>query len=431
MATRTATVCAGQTNDGPDDCGAFARSLADLKGYTIVTHGNPNPPATSADFNDCKNRTVAYWSGHGKESDDGEHYELQGTSWFKVGPIMSGWDTNDPLIALFLASCNALSTAHLRTKFADMMKRTRLFVICGYRKTAPGSNKLDVTIVNNFFDHTNAGRGVISAWKEAHGGTGREDNWGALSYGGLAANYHFTLPGWGDNSGVSNYQQPIYYIYQDGSPLVWSPSTNISNANELPYQVMVSETPVSLNTHSLGDCTTIEKGESITSLYRLQKFEPVAASSLRKMANQCMVKIGAIPQMPGIISTFSPVYREEVLPTPSDAGDVIGGDMVYQQSYNGIPLNQSFLRICLDKDGVYNVTNKLCQINRHGAVMRSGAIMSVDDAKRMLPGYSAIAVKHSQYVYADAGNGVYKLCHELTMADGLKYLVDTRTGEVM
>ena len=103
MATRTATVCAGQTNDGPDDCGAFARSLADLKGYTIVTHGNPNPPATSADFNDCKNRTVAYWSGHGKESDDGEHYELQGTSWFKVGPIMSGWDTNDPLIALFLA----------------------------------------------------------------------------------------------------------------------------------------------------------------------------------------------------------------------------------------------------------------------------------------------------------------------------------------
>lgn len=63
--------------------------------------------------------------------------------------------------------------------------------------------------------------------------------------------------------------------------------------------------------------------------------------------------------------------------------------------------------------------------------MRSGAIMSVDDAKRMLPGYSAIAVKHSQYVYADAGNGVYKLCHELTMADGLKYLVDTRTGEVM
>ena len=46
-------------------------------------------------------------------------------------------------------------------------------------------------------------------------------------------------------------------------------------------------------------------------------------------------------------------------------------------------------------------------------------------------GYSAIAVKHSQYVYADAGNGVYKLCHELTMADGLKYLVDTRTGEVM
>ena len=130
---------------------------------------------------------------------------------------MSGWDTNDPLIALFLASCNALSTAHLRTKFADMMKRTRLFVSCGYRKTAPGSNNLDVTIVNNFFDHTNAGRGVISAWKEAHGGTGREDNWGALSMVVLPQITILRCQVGRQFRCVSNYQQPIYYIYQDES----------------------------------------------------------------------------------------------------------------------------------------------------------------------------------------------------------------------
>ena len=122
------------------------------------------------------------------------------------------------------------------------MKRTNLFVVCGYSGQAPAGTSTDTNIVNAFFSYTNAGDGVVYAWKKGNNYVGTYP-WGALSYGTTNANMNFKMPGWGSNTGIDR-SQSIWYVNQSSATVITPLVTNASHANpeDLPTTVSIHGT---------------------------------------------------------------------------------------------------------------------------------------------------------------------------------------------
>lgn len=242
MATKTATICAGQQQNGTGDCVAFYNGLS-TKNYTGQAYGNGGTPATAANFNDAKNRSVLYWSSHGRKTNT-TNYEVLGNNWFSVGVQMANWTTSNPIEVAFFASCYAFYRDYYKRGFAGIMKRTNLFVVCGYSGQAPAGTSTDTNIVNSFFSFTNSGDGVVYAWKKGNNDVGTYP-WGAISYGTISANMNFKMPGWGTNTGIDR-TQSIWYINQSGASVI-SPltiSASYSDAESLPAVVFVKEAKI-------------------------------------------------------------------------------------------------------------------------------------------------------------------------------------------
>ena len=166
MAAKTATICAGHQQNGTRDCVAFYNGLVP-KNYTGQAYGNNGTYATAANLNDAKNRSVLYWSSHGRKA-NATNYEVLGPDWFSVGVQMQYWSTSNPIEIAFFASCYAFYRDFYKQDFATIMKRTNLFVVCGYSGQAPAGTSTDTNIVNAFFSYTNAGDGVVYAWKKGN-----------------------------------------------------------------------------------------------------------------------------------------------------------------------------------------------------------------------------------------------------------------------
>ena len=216
MAAKTATICAGHQQNGTRDCVAFYNGLVP-KNYTGQAYGNNGTYATAANLNDAKNRSVLYWSSHGRKA-NATNYEVLGPDWFSVGVQMQYWSTSNPIEIAFFASCYAFYRDFYKQGFATIMKRTNLFVVCGYSGQAPAGTSTDTNIVNAFFSYTNAGDGVVYAWKKGNNYVGTYP-WGALSYGTTNANMNFKMPGWGSNTGIDR-SQSIWYVNQSSATVI-------------------------------------------------------------------------------------------------------------------------------------------------------------------------------------------------------------------
>ena len=343
---------------------------------------------------------------------------------------MSSWDESDPLEILILASCKAFNNPMVQRGFVTSMSHCKIFTICGYGENAPAGTRTDTDIVEDFFYYSN-NYGVVSAWKRANNVNGCENRWGALTYAGSDANRNFSMPGWGNNLGASR-SGPIYRVRNQGADVIVEPLNMPASkkAAELPYQIRIAENPVSLNATALGDCEIRSKEGAMDIIYRIDKFEPTDTSLLVQKAHNAINQLDASSLVNDITPVFSQVTRAEVTETSIGEEEVIGCDLIYEQTFNGIPLHKNFLYVCVDKEGVSSICNKLRPLDLRESIHRSGAMMSVADAKASIPRGNEIALERSRYMYADTGNGIYTLCHELTTTDGLRYLVDTRTGEV-
>lgn len=234
MAQKNATVYAGVQANGVEDCSAVVNRLL-AKGYEGKPYGHDGNLPTKSNFSDGKNRTFMYWSSHGSSLHT--NYQVQDASWIDVKSAMSSWNTGDACEAMMFASCYAFNKSNFVRHFYDSMKSTKVFVICGYGNSAPAGADTDVKIVNKFFDGLDSGLGIVYAWQAANQSYAKS-SWGAMSYGTTNANCNFTLPGWGNNSGISR-SQPIWCLKQDYAAIYQPTSASVSTEvmfSELPYE---------------------------------------------------------------------------------------------------------------------------------------------------------------------------------------------------
>lgn len=427
MAQKTATVYAGEQENGVEDCGAVVSRLL-AKGYVGKPYGHDGNLPTKADFADGKNRTFMYWSSHGSSLQT--HYRVQGASWFDVKEAMSSWDKSDPCEAMMFASCYAFSKQSFVQHFYESMKSTNVFVICGYGGTAPAGNDTDVKIANKFFDGLDSGLGIVFAWQAANQDYAKS-SWGAMSYGTTGANCNFTLPGWGNNSGISR-SQPIWCLKQDFGA-IYRPSS--ANANlkimsaKLPYEITLADATIPMDYSQLGEGHALVGNEQMINYHlpTVEKMDPneipgIAAAALKKLNLEQLLNNAEI--------LFAPVTVCEVTDEGMGEEFSIGGDIVYQQRFGGVEIENNFIRICVNKDGVYRLVNKWKPVvASRMATTNVKAKASVDDTIKKLNQEAGVEIQSDTLVYRPNAEGTYKLCRKIEYVDGTRHYIDSLTGE--
>lgn len=428
MAQKNATVYAGEQANGVADCAAVVNRLL-AKGYAGTRYGHDGNLPTASNFTDGKNRTFMYWSSHGNASAD--DYRVVSGSLINVKNAMASWDTGDPCEAMMFASCYAFMKASYVRHFYDSMKSSKVFVICGYGVTAPAGTDTDVKIANKFFDGLDEGLGIVYAWRAANQSYAKS-SWGAMSYGTTSANCNFTLPGWGNNTGISR-SQPIWCLKQDYAG-IYQPSSATANVvpAELPYEITLADATIPMNYARLGTGNAFA-GDTDMINYRRDGVEKMDAKDIPAIANDALKVLGLEDLLKDAEVLFAPITVSEVTDEGIGEEFSIGGDIVYQQRYNGVEIENNFVRICVDKDGVYRLVNKWKPVAAKRAVVAGSeqkAKISSADAIKKLSLDAGVTVQGNDLVYIPDADGTYKLCHKIELSDGKRHYVNSLTGEV-
>lgn len=345
---------------------------------------------------------------------------------------MQTWGKGDPIEALFLASCNAFYYEYNIANFARRMRQCKLFVICGYHGTAPAGSDTDTKIVKKFFEGMDKGKSVIKAWKYGNNQVTDAHTWGLLSYGGTDANKNFKLPGWGTNSGISR-SKPIWYAQQDSYYQVDMKSRS-SEFHKIPYQINVAQEAAPLAIEKFGAVREITSQKGYTeAIYRDDIFKEMDENTLQGMAENALSTLCTDKNILNTIPMIQPVTVREVGEDALGEKMTMAGDVVYEHRINGVPIEDNFIRICMDKDGVHSVINKWREatvIDEQPDADMFG-IIPVDSAKDRIPYSDDKTIVRASYCYVNTGNGIYTLSHKIELTDGYEYLVDTRTGKVL
>ncbi len=417
MAAKTATICAGVQANGTADCVAFYNGLL-KKDYTGEAYGNKGTPASAADFNSARKRSVLYWSSHGSK-ENATNYRVQGSTWFSVGAQMAGWTKDDPIEIAFFASCYAFGRDYYKQGFAGIMKRTNLFVVCGYSGQAPAGTTTDTDIVNSFFSYTNSGKGVVYSWKDANNHVGTFP-WGAISYGTTDANMNFKMPGWGSNSGIDR-SQSIWFVNQSKATVIkpLSQTTTPKSAIGLPTEVFIRTT----DDHP----TTFEHRQQ----HREMRFATTSDDQLLNI----LVGDGFMPAptedyASHAIPLFQPMYVSDITDDVVGPSRLVGGDLILQNTYRGVPIERNFVRLCADSDGIYDSIDTwqhfYVEDERYSDTTSCGF-----DSDRILSIVGAredAGIDECSMCYLLVSPGCLHLCYKIYLPDGHGYIVDVADG---
>lgn len=423
-------VCAGKQAKNKQDCAVFKSRLITKYGdNNVVVFGEGSTNATAANYTGGKNNNTMYWSSHGYQEDTNK-YKLEGTSTFGAFGAMTGWTSSNTLKVLIVAACNSMHSTALQIRWANQLRSSNVRVFAGYGNTAPAGSDTDVRIARAFFDNLDDGKCVWKAWKAGNQLTSTaKSSWGVISYGDTAANKTYKMPGWGTNSGASR-DAGIYLIKQSGN----TPINIIKEIPEsIPYLISVGDSVVPLSWETVGKGRSTQENGIVCFEYRDEMethlnndtFEDHVRAALRDLALNSIVKDARIERAP---ITISKITETEVKDE-----QVIGEDMIYQQQYMGVPLHNNFVRICIDAEGIYRIINGWRPIDRICALSSTEkpiSFLKAEDAlhKAGLSTNEAIIQEHA-YSYVDRGDGIYVLCHEITLSNDRVYLLDAKTGE--
>lgn len=429
LGKKTATICAGVTANGTADCYAVVDRLK-TKGYTGVPYGNSSA-ATSANFKDGKNRAVMYWTSHGYSVSAGVYNLHGGDGKFNCGPIVLSWTKNDPIEALFLASCYAFQNTNHRLGFAQALRNSNLFTVCGYQGQAPaGKENKDVQIVNSFFDSLDKGNGVAYAWKAGNQTYGK-NSWGLVQYGSVSTNINYKLPGWGTNSGVDR-SQPIWYLSQAKSEIINQAATasRMSSAkiDDVPLKIAISEDKSDFAYKAIGTAAVAE-GEAADNIrYREWHLEKADLGELVKSATAAMGTIDDTNIVNRSIVDVSPISAVELGEDTESEPFTVSADIEFRQNVMGIPVEGNYVRICVDKNGVHHIDNTWHEIEFTKADARDVAIAQAGIKTLGANLYDEADIAEEGLVYAKTGDREYTLCKKLQMKDGTTHTINVVTG---
>lgn len=350
----TGRVCAGRPGPGGNkqDCAEVARRLNNNSNYTnVVTTGVGTTDSDRADYYNGRYNSFMYWSGHGDVNKNGLLLSNQGD--FDMFNQMGRWGTGDSLTVLMVAACYVLHQ-NVWGRWVTVFKNSNLRIVASYGLSAPVGS--DTQIASNYFTRLNNGQCVRDAWKGANQNYA-SSSWGILSYGNTDANKLYKMPGWGSNSGATR-SGSVYLVRQSGNQALNS-SLPAASVHETPIAMTTDEPVLTMNTGVYGEgvITRFDGVECVD--YRKEVDAEISTESAKKVSIASIQTLVGADVLNDALIIDAPITMGEL----TDAGEliderVIGMDTIIVKQSNGVPLYDSFIRICADADGVYRVVNK-------------------------------------------------------------------------
>lgn len=211
------------------------------------------------------------------------------------------------------------------------------------------------------------------------------------------------------------------------------------HADHASYRLQTSAELTRLDYTVFGE-GVIEKYDDVECVvYRDAADEKMTMADHAKMLHKVVRALGIDQFAHGdTLVEILPITMAEILDDGKyDEEIVLGYDIVFRQQVDGIPLEGNFIRVCLDVKGVYQLINSWKRILRESLTdevvdLTSGASVS-DKAIALYAETIGVPTEHVcvddwSYIYVSEGDGIYSLCHLISLADDEYFYADAISG---
>jgi len=467
----TAMIAQGNTTDVGDCKAVFSwlKQVPNGNTYTIYNEGwlynNGNSyavttRATAQNLIDAGSRDVLYWSGHGASNPlrlnvnatvtGGTYSTINIPSTLQVNTSNWAntcvWNKNTNLKAVFFAACSVLDNTYDECKYlARAMKASNVRVIAGYHMTSP-THPTDTNIANSFFSNAanngvSGGESIRSAWQTANELNNASANWAVLCF---KENYnqYYRVPGFPGNTYTapsstaavyrfwSNYKDPT-----GGQPMATLSASGNSN---LPLELRIVDS-ISADYSSLKGKLQSAKDSELFVARELDDSANMTSNVLDADALQRIAEVyinsafkNNIPLL-NTIKTVGTISCEEI---DEDTGvvpnseTVVGKTFCYSNQYNGIRIEDNFVKVGTDMSGIYFVANKWKSIEAAGqrTLQDINMLTLAEAVQAALGSQNNTSVISHEMVYAPTNGDIYRLCYKLVLSDGTTTYIDCESG---
>lgn len=438
-ASYSISVAKGNTNSVPSDCMNIYNGFNANSNYnTPVRYGwkivngkgvkdNANPFIPNH-FQTASCRDILYYSGHGTSGGI-----INGN--INVATATAYWDKTRNLKAFMTHACYQMDKSGGNAlRYAQLMKRTNIQVCTGFHEQSSAGNH-DKT-ANEILRLANAGNSIKYSWQhgiEATEGRAQFNKWGYLVYNASIQYYRF--PGFPGNTyplapnaniilarkGLAN------FIFTNASLA----SSDDSNAMDIPLYISATlDANKGVQSESMRE-SDVNDYYTLTNDFQVDKamIDISVKESLQKDSIDDMICV-ASPVILCSVDVEEEKYGED---------KITEYVYTYYDTYNGVPISDSFIKKFIDQDGIYTTTIAQKNLLVQDFVENNGkSIISEVDALGMaIKSIDAINDKSDVnfsmkfYIPMDEDESVYKLMYVIELMDGSVYYVDAETAQVM
>lgn len=393
---------------------------------------------------------VLYWSGHGASGPIRLNYHSSKHPEYDYGPGESGqptiniastlkvntsnwantslWNKNSNLKVAIFAACQVLDNSYGDCKYlVRAMKASNIRVIAGYHITSPTHPK-DIRIAESFFNNSTGrcvtnGESIRSSWQTANELHGESGSWAVLCYKD-GYNQYYRIPGFPGNTYSAPSSSATVYRF-------WSQYTDSTGGQPMTTSANSEGAALPLEITVIPSIDTQASNDKELTVYR--EMNDTCQSTIDENSQRLIAESYLSEKHRGGLEAIGTVYCEEM---DEDIGavpgteTVIGKTFCYMNQYNGIKLLNNFYKVATDADGVYCVIDKWRDIAVPSEeAMNNPAILSADAICNLADSFGEEDSENAGLVYVPINESTYRLCYEITHADGDATYLDAATGE--
>ncbi len=438
----------------PSDCQALKDCLEEAnRGYTIFeTKGwedgqiEPNIyRVTIQEFKEMKDYHVAYYSGHGAASGNGNlarpvlnarpaqsnlNYGI--STQFNVAQVLqveqSNWRTDcyikpeDNLRVLILAACKQLDSSVVKY-YARAMRASGIMAIASYHETSPGTG-LDEDVAEDFVYFADQGNSVWYSWDNANINL----PWALLVY---QENYnqYYRLPGFPGNTYQAPSEDAAVYRYAnflDSAGLTPFATTGVNGDS-------IASLPLTISTQPLAH----REGKGISA-------RETAAATTSVLDNKALVEkyittnyaVRNLEDMVCVERYVACDRVDEETGIVEDSRVVVERTYSYYDMFSGVKVLDSFVRVSVDAGGINSAEDNRKELPLAQATVgtqnRVGDKYCAPEKARstLLSRYPYLDIESESLAYVPVKENTHRLCYEFTANHGFFY-VDVATGDIV
>ena len=446
----TAVVMAGACDDA-DDCKVYYDELTAMgysaihPGWSALAYPNNNGLETSNNLSVTENtfisggdKTVCVFSGHGGESGGHPVLSYGYTNAFDVATHLgvssnSSWQNdcvwnNKPVETLILAACSQLDAYYNMYYYGRIMKASNLKAVLGYHEPTD-SGESDVMVARCFMMWCRAAAGfsIKYCWEYANSSSDADtQQWAILVYSTYQG---YQMPGFPGYSSIShNKNNDVILRFKEGNSQEVNPYIILNNRNE-SGDLPEGEFPLYVETRV--DPEFESQFSRLTDLNRNPTDSLTDMNSQEELMKQIVYQFFSDEQLENVRVEMSDIVvdtlnlNEMNLLEPSIK---VGEKYSIISTFNDIPINNSFMKFSVDKDGIYMAINNWKEITpgEERILVNQNSLETA--LKKVEQQGLKVEAERTKLIYKPIDETKCKLCYRIVTNSTIVY-VDLETGE--